>query len=241
MRNKSLFMATTALALLAGATTATAGDLYISVIGGLNKQPDESGGNVTAEASGLFDTSPDTGFTIGGAIGTGLDKWVKGLRVEAEVAYRRNDLAGRWATFSFTVPGTTTARGDIEGNASTFSIMANAWYDIDAGWKVVPYVGGGVGWGRAKVDGVLVTTFSDGTPNTGSREAFSREDSGFAWQLGAGFNYEAAPGVKVGLGYRYFRGPTVPDPIFTGKNDVLVIGFENENHAVQANVTIDIN
>ena len=239
MRNKSVFMATTALALLAGATTATAGDLYISVIGGLNKQPDESGSNLTSEAFGAFESSPDTGFVVGGAIGTGLDKWLKGLRVEAEVAYRRNDLAGRWATTS--AFSSSTAQGDIEGNASTFSIMANAWYDIDAGWKVVPYVGGGVGWGRAKVDGVLVTTASDGSPTTGSREAFSREDSGFAWQLGAGFNYEAAPGVKVGLGYRYFRGPTVPDPIFTGKNDVLVIGFENDNHAVQANVTIDIN
>ena len=37
---------------------------------------------------------------------------------------------------------------DLDGNLSTFAILANAWYEFAIGSKMRPYVGGGVGWGE---------------------------------------------------------------------------------------------
>ena len=216
MRNKTLMLATTALALITSPSSAQADGLYVSVFGGLNWVADSSaatsGGNTT------WSTDADTGFVLGGAIGGHLERWLTGLSVELEASYRRNDVGGVWSTFRGT--------GPIDANISTFALMSNAWYEHDFGWRIRPYVGGGVGWGRAHLDGALTTTFDT-------------SNDGFAWQLGAGFNYEASPGVNVGLGYRYFRGPSF-DPVFIGKNS-LPVGFDNDNHSVAANLTIAIN
>jgi opacity protein-like surface antigen len=118
--------------------------------------------------------------------------------------------------------------------------MANVWYDIDMGWKIRPYVGGGVGWVRSKADGAAVTTFTSTTvPTTGLFTTFNVSASGFAWQLGLGFNYEAAPGVDVGVGYRYFEGQDF-SPFFPGASGVYG-RLENQNHSVLVNLTIDVN
>ena len=117
--------------------------------------------------------------------------------------------------------------------------MANVWYDIDMGWKAKPYVGGGVGWGRSHLDGVAAVTTSSDCCDLDGPYSFERNESGFSWQLGAGFNYEVAPGVDLGLGYRFFRGPGF-DPVFIGKNGIPV-KFDNDNHAVSASLTIAIN
>jgi len=233
MRMKRVLLATTALALFAGAQQAQAEDLYVSVFGGLNKVVDTSGAfTVCCGGTGVaFDSSSDTGFVLGGAIGTHLDKWVKGLRVEVEASYRRNDFHGNWIT---TTNGSTG--GTIDGNMSTFAVMANAWYDIDIGNKVKPYICGGVGWARSHGDDIFHTTFTDGPRTTGTLYTGVAENSGFAYQLGVGINYEVMPDVDLGIGYRYFRGPDFQDVFFGNKAK-----FQNENHAVQVNLTIGIN
>ncbi|MCE9521357.1 MAG: outer membrane beta-barrel protein [Alphaproteobacteria bacterium] len=234
MRMKRVLLATTALALLAGAQQAQAGDLYISVFGGANFLADDSGVFSSGTAAISFDN--DTGFVLGGAVGTSLDKWAKGLRVELEASYRRNDLGGSWFTDADSPPVTDTSGGPIDGNMSTFAIMTNVWYDIDINSKIKPYVGGGVGWARVNADTALIYTFCNGGTCTGTNTNTNVENSGFAWQLGVGFNYEVAPDVDVGLGYRYFRGPSFHDTFFDGK-----ASLHNENHAVQVNLTIGIN
>jgi OOP family OmpA-OmpF porin len=224
MKLKSLLAATTACALIAAAPSANAGDLYVSVFGGLNMLADDSGpanGNTTGGSAWASDA--DTGFVLGGTVGTTLDRWAQGLRVEMEVSYRRNDLGGNW--FS------TDSDGEIDGNMSTFAILANAWYEFDIGSKMRPYVGGGVGWGR--MNGDMVALDSDGTETITSTS--DRTESGFAWQLGLGGRYEVSPGVDVGIGYRYFRGPDFHN-FFGGDEGSL----ENESHAVQVELKIDI-
>jgi opacity protein-like surface antigen len=226
MKLKSLLAATTAFALVAAAPSANAGDLYVSVFGGLNMVADSSG--LTDNTSGAWSSDADTGFVLGGTVGTTLDRWAQGLRVEMEVSYRRNDLGGNYVE----VPDTSdTETGVLDGNLSTFAIMANAWYEFDIGSKMRPYVGGGVGWARMNADLVALET----TPSSGSDFTTSDEQSGFAWQLGLGGRYEVSPGVDVGIGYRYFNGPAF-DGIWEG--DVGKI--ENENHAVQVELKIDI-
>lgn len=244
MRNKALFLATTAVALIAGSGQATAGDMYVSVFGGLNWQHDSSG----AQSSDFgrystftdFSEEADTGFTLGATVGTHLDRWAQGLRAEVEVSYRRNDITGRWFNSVSSISSNSqTESGPLSGNTSTFAIMANVWYDIDMGWKAKPYVGGGVGWGRSHLDGAAAVTTSTGCCELDGPYSFERRESGFAWQLGAGVNYEVAPGIDLGLGYRFFRGPGF-DPVFIGKNGIP-INFDNDNHAVSASLTIGIN
>ena len=201
--------------------------MYLSVFGGANLLQDQS---VLGTSRTEFSTSTDTGFVLGSAVGTSLDKWAKGLRAEVEVSYRRNDLAGDWARTFIPVSGV------IEGNESTFSIMANVWYDIDIGSKVRPYVGGGAGWARSQLDGVQITTFAFGPVPPSVNRSGSIDTNGFAWQLGAGINYEVMPDVDLGIGYRYMDAPNV-DAFFFGKGGKL----KSNNHAVQVSLTIGIN
>lgn len=242
MQLKSLMLATTSLAMLATAGSAQAGEfdgLYISVFGGANFQHDQSGVQAVASSSTLttfahtFDAK--TGFVIGGAIGT--DLWVKGLRGEVEVSYRRNDVGGGWRIFSTTGSDSSSSVGSFDGNTSTFAVMANVWYDIQLGWKIVPYIGGGVGWARSKMDGAFLTSSL-----TSTLDQFSVEHSGFAYQLGAGFNYEVSPGVDLGIGYRYFNAPNLTIGVNNsfGPTD-FVVKNDNDSHAVQLNLTIHTN
>lgn len=245
MKTKHLMLASTALALLGTAQTAQA-DMYMSVLGGANWLEDSSGFGTNTFFCGKlstcttiagFRTDADTGFVLGGAIGVHLDKWLQGLRGEVEVSYRRHDVGGNWFWTTLTngvVDGTSF--GAIDANQSTFAIMANVWYDIDMGWRVVPYVGGGAGWARVKFDGAF-RTFSGFNTTTWT----VNRDNGFAWQLGLGFNYEVQPGVNLGVGYRYFQGPDV-EVFFGGKFNVIPAQeIENNNHSLLVNLSVDIN
>ncbi len=235
MRMRGILLASSALAVLAGVSQAqAASDMYVSVFGGANFLADDSqrldfGGGDTEG----FSSDPDTGFVIGGAIGTKLDRWAQGLRIELEASYRRNDVGGTWTT-----DGIGGEAGFIDANASTFAIMANVMYEINAGMKVRPYVGAGVGWARVHYDAAFIETINNGTPTPSNVESSTTaENSGFAWQLAVGFNYEVAPDVDVGLGYRYFVGPRI-EPFFDFNTDS---SHDNENHVVQVNLTVGIN
>lgn len=241
MRMKRILLASAAVAVLAGAHQAqAASDLYVSVFGGANFLQGHSAVDVSTTTNIVgFDIDPDTGFVIGGAIGTNLSNWATGLRVELEASYRRNDIGGTWFRDADIPPTSDTTAGLIDGNMSTFAILANAWYEIDVGSKVRPYVGGGVGWARTRHEAAFIETTDDGTPDSDVRGTAFSENSGFAWQLGLGLNYQVAPDVDVGIGYRYFVGPRISDPHFEDVSDDVVLN--NENHTVHVNLTIGIN
>jgi len=215
MFTKRALLASTALAFVAGAS-AEAGETYVTVLGGANWQQKTSGfhivGTGITRATTAFAADPDTGFMIGGAVGLHLDQWAKHLRGEIEASYRRNDISG-----TFFQHGFIAQAGNIDANISTFAVMANLWYDVDVGQKWTPYLGGGAGWARTKAEGAFLKTFPSAHSNH-----FSAEESGFAWQLGLGVNYPIADGVTLGVGYRYFRGPSVDNDVFVGKHNLPV-------------------
>jgi opacity protein-like surface antigen len=90
---------------------------YASVMGGYTF-PDD------AEVEG-FDVPLDEGFSVAGAFGTNMGV----LRVEAEAAYRTNDVD---------VTG-------VDGEISSISVMGNVLYDHPLADAIDLYVGGGVG------------------------------------------------------------------------------------------------
>ena len=91
MKLRTILAASTALSLVAAAPGASASELYLSVFGGMNLLSDTDGQYVSTFSSstssssviGSWASDADTGFVVGGAVGTSLDKWVNGLRVEA--------------------------------------------------------------------------------------------------------------------------------------------------------------
>lgn len=234
---KRALQASTALAVFAGVGQAQAGDFYVSVLGGANFLQSHSGRTTSISTDTNYKVDPDVGFLLGGAVGLHLDRWLNGLRAELEASYRRNNLGGHWSQDSFFFGPTG---GPIDGRMSTFALMANVWYDINLDSKFKPYLGGGAGWARTKVDGVLAETFG---VLGGQSTTFSVERSGFAFQLGAGVNYEIQDGVSIGLGYRFFHGPDIKNDVFIGKNNNrnLPVNFDNENHSVLLSLTIDTN
>ncbi|MBI1212174.1 MAG: outer membrane beta-barrel protein [Alphaproteobacteria bacterium] len=238
MLNKRTLLASSALAVLASVGSAQAdGGFYISVHGAANFQP-QNDANFTISCCQLTSHHLDShvGFLLGAEVGVHLDNWLHGLRAGIESDYRRNKIGGRWLASSIS-EGPTSGR--IDGHQSTFSVLANVWYDIDVGQKWVPYVGGGAGWGRTKVSGGAQVTSTSGGGNTSVATTWAVEESGFAYQLGAGINYPIQPGVNLGLGYRFFKGPEIKNNVFLGKNDI--INFQNENHSVLINLTVDVN
>jgi outer membrane autotransporter protein len=225
MKTKLTLLASTAIAVLAlSAPAQAAGNgWYVNLSGGANWLSDEGFSASTVGSDTLtFAPDSDTGWMISGAVGLSLHNMVQGLRVEAEVAYRDNQVDGVWA--SSTAPGTDAGLLDYEH--STLSVMANVWYDFALG-NVRPYIGGGVGWAETELEGAFLG---------GTTPAINHSDDGFAWQLGAGVNFDISPNVQLGLGYRYFEGPEVnlgaPFAPNGASGDV-----ENQNHSAVVSLT----
>ena len=225
MTSKMKLLASVAIAAvsLVGAQGASAGNYYVNVSGGANWLHDDSFDAVSAPNVFVFDNDAQVGFTLSAAAGLHLDNVLPGLRVEGEFGYRENDVNGDWSTASV---GPVVRSGSLDYQASTYSILANAWYDFSVlGFN--PYVGGGIGWAHSNLDGLFV----NGIPSN----ALGESDGGFAWQLGAGLTFDIQPGTKLNIGYRYFQGPdvTVFSPKTTNplsgdvsdKNDSITVGF----------------
>ncbi len=224
MKTKLTLLASTTLAVLALSTPANAAGSgwYVNLSGGANWLSDEGFSASTAGLDTLsFNPNSDAGWIISGAVGLSLNSMVQGLRVEAEVAYRSNQVDGTWASTA-----TAPDLGPLDYEHSTTSVLANVWYDFSLG-DVRPYIGGGVGWAETQLDGRFVG---------GGLPVIDISDDGFAWQLGAGVNFDISSNVQLGLGYRYFEGPDVrigaPLAINGAFGDV-----ESQNHAALVSLT----
>ena len=117
MRTRLALLATTTLAALAIATPAEAaggGSWYASLTGGANWLNDNRFANTAVDTTQTdtdafdFNNEPETGYVIAGAVGYSLGGMVPGLKVEAEVAFRQNEVGGLWTTVN-DVTGTPTS------------------------------------------------------------------------------------------------------------------------------------
>ena len=231
MKTKLTLLASTAAAALALAVPAqAAGNFYVGVFGGANWVKDHSfsvATTPTASADTLsWATDGDSGWIVGGAVGMSLNQLMGGLRAEVEVAYRENQVDGLWVS-NVTTP-TTVSSGALDIDHSTFSVMANLWYDFDVG-GISPYIGGGIGWAETELEGAYLGGAVSPAP-------FSFSDSGFAWQLGAGVNFDVSPNIKLGVGYRYFEGPDVTVGAVNAANSATA-DVDSENHSAIVSLT----
>lgn len=170
--NKTLLIAATAAFLLVP-SAAKAEGWYVGAYGGANWD----------DVISTPFVSDNTGYVIGGVVGTGVSA-VPGMRIEADMSFRQNDVDVKIG------PG-------IDVSHDTFALMGNVVYDLPVNiGPMVPYAMAGVGYGH--------------TEATFENIALAKlEASGVAWQLGAGVNTQLADNVTLGVGYRYFSGPEI--------------------------------
>jgi OmpA-OmpF porin, OOP family len=233
MKTKLALLATSALAALAIATPANAagGGWYLSLTGGANWLDDNAFANqmtVIEPDTLTIDSESDTGYVIAGAVGWSLAYLAPGLKIEAEVGYRQNQVDGIWTSDQDTAGAPVADLGTLDYDQSTLSVLANVWYEFDIG-GVKPYIGGGLGWADVEVDGAYLG-------GAGAVRVFNFSDDGFAWQAGAGVNFQVAPNMQLGVGYRYMEGPevTVLAPLAAN----LATGdLESANHSAVVTLT----
>ena len=230
---KSLLASTAMGTLMAASSAAHADGFGLRVFGGLNFAGDESfDGRITTSSGtkgptayayvfdGSVDFDTDLGYVFGGAIAYDLGN---GFVVDLEVAYRRNklDIAGaglfgvqltKIATptkTTFYSYGTTASLMGTDGHVSAVSLMANAWYEFDTGTELTPFIGAGVGIAWVDIHDLVEFRAVSGTYAYTFTNGLHGDDSGFAWQVGAGVAWEFDEDKAMTLEYRYFNGPEV--------------------------------
>jgi OmpA-OmpF porin, OOP family len=203
MMKSSMFKVVATAAAMATAPLAVLAEpFYVGASGGasLPRESDLESGAFNVEAK------QDIGWL--GLINFGHE-YGYGLRTELEFGYRKNDLD-------------TVGGANASGDVNVFTGMVNVLYDLDVPWRIVPYVGAGIGAARVKANGaapVSTTTIDD-------------TDTGFAYQVMAGVEYAVTSQLMLNLGYRYFA---VPDLTFTAANGASV-----ETDYASHNVTLGL-
>ncbi|RXK87707.1 porin family protein [Chlorobaculum sp. 24CR] len=131
--------------------------MYISGAAGIGFASLDSGQNI-------FNDDLDSGLVLNGALGYNFGS----ARLEAAVGYQSHDLS------------------NYDEDVSLLTVMANAYYDFDAGSGVKPYVMAGAGIANAD-------------------SSDDDSETVFAWQVGAGLGFEVAECTTLDLGYRYLK------------------------------------
>ena len=178
--------------------TAAAQSNYVGVRAGLS----------SLRETGLEATNPRvtsiTGVTSassGGAFSLALGRtYANRWRAEIEFNDRR--------TAKYTITSLGNGGGPFSGNnelrVRSWSLMANAYYDIPLTSTVGAYAGGGLGYASNTASGSQ--TFQN-PPNTGAPQFGTTFPTGrtgnLAWSLGAGVSFALSQTVSLEAGYRF--------------------------------------
>ncbi len=147
---------------------------------------------------------------------------------------------GATSVISVTSTNTTTVSSTVRhtdldvniatsGDITTWSYMANVWYDFDLGnSRIHPFIGGGIGLAQVDLEYKALAYTMDGAAYT---YAGGDDDWGFAYQLGAGLGYEFDNGMTLTAQYRYFATGEVQaglrdQPSFNVESQNFLIGLQ---------------
>jgi OmpA-OmpF porin, OOP family len=156
--------------------------------------------------SGTVNAYPALGWAAGGMIGYDF----VGPRVELEGVYRDNKA-------TLTAPGFA---GSIGADFNNVAVMANLFYDFNAGGTIVPYIGAGAG-----------VAFTNSSALGGQSSSTQ-----FAYQgiIGVGWNINEQ--FRLNLDGRYF-GTTQPSYNYTGAGGSTLSGnYANNNISLMASL-----
>ena len=190
---------------------------YVSIKGGINGGPDA---NERVEDLSLSVDS-ELGLAILGAVGSYL---TDGIRIEAEISWRRN--TADTLKFSGSFRGLRFPESlNAESSLSNLAAMVNAAYDWNITPRFRPFVLAGVGMSRVTIELDEIEIF-------GQRFSVNADDTKytFAYQGGVGIDYALTDTVSVDVGYRFFGTPTV-DFSGTEVNNINHTGLIGLTHA----------
>jgi OOP family OmpA-OmpF porin len=152
-----------------------------------------------AAGAEVADVRTKTGYDIGTMVGYDFGSF----RLEGEVSYRRaevqqiNSNLGRTGVQPVTFPF---------GKVSSFSGMLNGFVETGDDDGLQLFVGGGVGYGRVKVQ-------ATGRTSPNHLITIDDKDDGFAWQLLAGARVPVSDHIDLGLKYRFHNQANVDVPL----------------------------
>jgi opacity protein-like surface antigen len=165
-------------------------------------------GSIPVATSLAWDTEFKNGYNISAQIGHRFDG---GFRVEGELNYSRSGIDNHrnvtvgganidGADISVLTRGTPAVTnptvgevvGTSGGKLENYGIFANGFYDFNSGGSFQPFIGGGVGLQKVKVD----YRPSDVDVGQGDKTKF-------AYQVMAGATYKMGPGLEIFGQYNY--------------------------------------
>ena len=155
--------------MMGGLVSSVSATPYVSGSFGLVSASDA---NLSGESGTAGEVSMDSGYGFLAAVGNNFD----GLRGEAEIAYRTNDL-------------NKISSGPTLGDISSLAAMGNLLVDIAVSENVRPFLGAGMG--LANID-------------AGSAVLNNANDTVFAYQLIGGIGFPLTHVTTLDLQYRYF-------------------------------------
>ncbi|RYG08546.1 MAG: porin family protein, partial [Caulobacteraceae bacterium] len=218
MRSKTIFLATSAAAILAVSATAASAEpdgWYGAIDAGYHIMDGDFG--VESQTTGNnFNVELNDGWAAFARLGYRFNpNW----RVELEGGYRSGDVGTfRAVSGNNGVCNVTPATGGCfspEGDVESATLMANVIYDFGwQYWGIRPFVGLGAGVNRVNTDIV-------GTLRNNRAVGFVADDSStkFAAQAIAGLAFAVSDRANIDLTYRYLTGDaefdtTVSNPAF---------------------------
>lgn len=216
MKRLSYALATLSLATLP--TAADAAGLYIEGFGGVTSLSDYT---LDAANNNLdSDVSSGIGWNVGAAVGAKIPLGIVDMRVEGEVAYRRNSAN------DVTIQGVT---GDTVNDSKTSALsgMANAHLDYHVLPQLAVTAGGGIGYASVTAD------IAANINGNGLAFVEDQSDGVFAYQLMTGVRYDITPNITASLGYRYFTTGD-PEVEIAGSNGQQNFTFEYSTHNFNA-------
>lgn len=170
-----------------------------------------------------------TDDSFGGSIAVGYDFEKKsGVPIRAELEY---------AGFSGAEAQKTLYDGygshKFKQNFNIQTLFVNAYWDIDTGTQLTPYLGAGLGVGfintKLRYSGAY-DQLIEGSASTGSKNV-----TNFAWNVGAGLGYDITDNWTLDVGYRFVGLGSVKTKTKTF-NDSLGLGLEAEAYGKTSNL-----
>ncbi len=164
--------------------------LYVSGGLGGNYMQNVDVSRNSAAGGGSGDIELNFGWMGAAAIGWGFGN---GIRAEIEGNYRANDL-DKLNGYGGAANGVSAG-----GTIRQYAVMANAWWDYDFGWPVIPTIGAGVGYGWANLDNARIAPTATGAVADDTQ-------GGFAYQLMLGLilPIDQTGQLAASLEYRFF-------------------------------------